>query len=709
MSTLEPSTGTTTPVTPVVDAAHATAYADIEQYRAAISQIRTAAATYYAGGLALDDATYDALVARVAASEAEHPDWTQPDSPTTTIAAGAVSGGDVEHSVPMLSLDNVFDPDELLRWAARLDKALGRPAGGYTVEPKIDGMAIAARYVDGHLMQVATRGDGRAGEDVTLQARRVAGLPAQLTEPVTVEIRGEVFMTDQDFAMANELRVAHSGQAFANPRNAAAGTLRAQDRAYEAPLSFFAYAVHDLPGGEGLRHSEAMAAVSLLGVATTADSAAGMPPCASLDDVLAAVEKLGAARGSLGFAVDGAVIKADQPADRDDAGSSSRAPRWAIAYKFPADTRTTRLAGIEVQVGRTGVITPVAVLDPVQVGGVVIISATLHNFDDLVRRDVRVGDTVFVRRAGEVIPEITGAKLDERPADAVAFTPPEVCPRCGGAIDRSQKRWRCVQGRACGAAESLDYFADRDAMDIEGLGDKIVAALVAGGLVTDPADLYDLDVDTLAGLERLGRTSATKLVANIAASRTQPLSRVLTGLGVRMTGRSMSRRLARHFATMQALCAADVEQLQEVEGVGPERAATIAAELAELAPAIAKLAERGVNMTEPGAAASAAQPGGTETRLPLRSADGTPLTVVVTGSVPGLTRNEGNEAVETLGGKSSGSVSARTDLVVIGPGAGSKAQKAEKLGLRTMPAETFAALLSAHLAGDQAAVESLMR
>lgn len=703
-------------VAPVVDAAKATRFDTVDEYRDAIGRIRSAAEAYYAGGdLVMDDAAYDALLARTAATEGAEPGWAAADSPTGTVAAG-IAGGDVVHSVPMLSLDNVFDEDELRAWGARLDRILGHPAAGYTVEPKIDGMAIAARYVDGRLVQVATRGDGRAGEDVTTQAPLVAGLPAGLRRPVTVEVRGEVFMTDDDFSRANDLRTAHGGQPFANPRSAAAGTLRAQDRAYTAPLSFFAYAVHDLPGGEGLTHSAAMAAIADLGVATTAGSPAGMPRCATIEELLAEIAALGAARGTLGFGIDGAVVKADDPADRDRAGFSSRAPRWAIAHKFPADTRTSRLAAIEVQVGRTGVITPVAVLEPVQVGGVVVTSATLHNFDDLVRRDVRVGDTVFVRRAGEVIPEITGAKLDERPADAEPFTPPEVCPRCGGEIDRSQKRWRCVQGRACGAGESLAYFASRDAMDIEGLGDKVIAGLVAAALVTDPADLYDLDAESLAKLDRLGRTSATKLVANIEASKAQPLSRVLTGLGVRMTGRSMSRRLARHFGSMEALLAATVEQLQEVEAVGPERATTIAAELIELTPVIAKLTARGVTMTESGfpftaagvAAAGATDAAETAARLPLQHDDGTSMTVVVTGSVPGLTRNEGNEAVERLGGKSSGSVSARTDLVVVGDGAGSKAAKAEALGVRIMPADRFAALLAAHHAGEQASLDGFL-
>lgn len=701
-------------VDPVVDARHAEPYPGEAEYGAAVAAIRAAAGAYYAGtDLVIDDAEYDALVARVAATEAVHPEWTVEASPTVTVAAGA-AGGDVPHSTPMLSLDNVFDDDGLRAWAVRLEKLVGRPVGGYTVEPKIDGMAVSARYVDGRLNRLVTRGDGLAGEDVTPQARLVAGLPATLAEPVTVEVRGEVFMTEADFERANELRTGHGEPPFANPRSGAAGTLRAQDRKYEAPLSFFAYSVQDLPAAENDSHSGAMARVTALGLATTGGSTAGMARCATIDEVVEAVRSLGARRGELGFAVDGTVVKADRADDRTRAGSSSRAPRWAIAFKFPADTRTTVLQGIEVQVGRTGVITPVAVLAPVQVGGVVVTSATLHNFDDLVRRDVRVGDTVFVRRAGDVIPEITGAQHDLRPADAVAFEPPDVCPRCGGDIDRSQKRWRCLRGRACGAAEALQYFAARDSMDIEGLGDTIIRNLVARNLVVDPADLYDLDVETLSQLDRLGRTSATKLVDNIRASKEKPLSRVLTGLGVRMTGRSMSRRLARHFATMQNLLAADIEALQQVEGVGPERATVIAAELVDLAPVIAKLTDRGVNMVEPGAtppsaaeAEGAAEPvaGGA---LPLQRPDGTPMTVVVTGSVPGLTRNEGNEAVEELGGRSSGSVSKKTDLVVVGDGAGSKAAKAEDLGVRILPSDEFAKLLAAHRTGDTDAVTAIL-
>jgi DNA ligase (NAD+) len=711
--------GLTDAVDPVVDTALAAPFDTEQDYHEAIEVIRKAAVAYYNGvDIEMDDATYDALIARVGATEAARPSWQVPDSPTTSVAAGVGTVGDVLHSTPMLSLDNVFSEETLRTWAARLEKLLGRPVAGYTVEPKIDGLAVAAHYADGRLTQIVTRGDGTAGEDVTAQARLVAGLPKQLKKKIDVEIRGEVFMSDDDFEKAQEMRTGAGEPAFANPRSAAAGTLRAQDRKYDAPLSFFAYAVHGMGGDheELLRHSDAMAQVAALGVTTTADSKAGMPLCATIDEAIAAVNAISSHRGTLGFAVDGAVIKADDAADREQAGFSSRAPRWGIAYKFPADTRTTKLLGIEVQMGRTGVITPVAVLEPVQVGGVIVTSATLHNFDDLVRRNVRVGDTVFVRRAGDVIPEITGALLDQRPADAVEFVPPAVCPRCGGEIDKSQKRWRCTRGRACGALESLSYFSSREAMDIEGLGDKIIKMVVDAGLVTDPADLYDLDVETLAAFDRMGETSAGKLVAAIEGSKAKPFSRVLTGLGVRMTGRSMSRRLARYFGNIDELRAADAEQLQEVEGVGPERAVTIAAELVDLAPVIDKLVARGVNMVEPGvpgraaAVAAATEAAGAQLGelLPLQKPDGSPMTVVVTGSVPGLSRNEGNEAVEKLGGKSSGSVSKRTDLVVVGEGAGSKADKATELGVRVLPAEQFAQLLAAHEAGDAETVAKLL-
>ncbi|WP_155370854.1 NAD-dependent DNA ligase LigA [Catellatospora vulcania] len=694
-----------TAVAPIVDPAHAQAHPTRDGYLQAVAQARRAAAAYYAGEQALlDDAEYDALYARIVASEREHPQWRAADSPTAVVGTAS---GDVEHSSPMLSIGNVFNSEGLRDWAAKLEKTLGRPVTRYTVEPKIDGLAIAVRYTEGRLALIATRGSGHTGEDVTSQARLVAGLPARLPAPVTIEIRGEVYMTDADFAKGCDLRLAHGEPVFANPRSAAAGSLRAQ-RVYDVPLSFMAYAAYGVPAEHAHSHSATIEHLGTLGIATTAQSSAALTVCADIEEVTAAVAALGARRGDLGFGIDGVVVKADLTADQEQAGYSTRAPRWGIAYKFPADTRTTKLLRIDVQVGRTGVITPVAVLEPVQVGGVVVTSATLHNFADLQRRDVRPGDTVHIRRAGDVIPEITGAVHDARPADSAAYTPPDQCPRCAGDIDRSNQRWRCARGRACGEKATLLYYTSRDAMDIEGLGEKILDALLAAGHITDAADLYGLDVPTLAALDRLGTVSATNLVNSIAATRTRPLSRVLTGLGIRMTGRTLSRRIARHFGTMDAILAATPAEWEQVDGIGGERAAVISAELVEVAPLIAKLAAHGVNMTEPtgpaAAAAAAAAAADTDApagaALPLRRPDGSPMTVVVTGSVPGLTRNQGNEAVEELGGKSSGSVSPKTDFVVVGEGAGSKATKAADLGLPVLDADKFAQLLTAHRAGD---------
>lgn len=687
-----------------VDPAKAKPFPSAARYEKALAEIRAAAAAYYAGSdVLMDDDTYDALLARALATEAAHPAWKPADTPTEAVGAGVAPGTEIPHSTPMLGLDNVFDTESLHKWAARLERVLDHPVAAYTVEPKLDGLAVAARYSRGRLTLVLTRGTGTMGEDVTTRAILAKGLPAKLSSPRTIEVRGEVFMTDEDFRTANELRTGHGEPAFAHPRSAAAGTLRAVDRAYSAPLSFVAYAVQGL--ADDGTHSEAMAQLEKLGVATTSGCKPALKVCHSAEEIEAAVAEIRDLRGSLGFGVDGAVIKADRPEDRAAAGASTKAPRWGVAVKFPADTRSTKLLAIDVQVGRTGVITPVATLEPVFIDGVKVVSATLHNFDDLERRNVRVGDTVFVRRAGDVIPEITGAKLDERPKNAKPFTPPEVCPDCGSEIDRSQTRWRCTGGRACGARKILAHYATREAMDIEGLGGKIIDLLVAEGLVADPADLYDLDVPRLAALDGLGEISGGKLVAAIALTKKRPLSSLLTGLGIRMAGRAVSRRLARHFGSMDALLAATPEQLQEVEGVGLERAETIAAELAELAGVIAKLAARGLTMTEPDAAPAPAA----ATVLPLRKPDGSPMRVVVTGAVPGLkNRDEGNQAVERLGGTASGSVSAKTDLVVVGDGSGSKADKAAELGVRILPADRFADLLAAHDGGDDSRAAEIL-
>ncbi|WP_106972672.1 NAD-dependent DNA ligase LigA, partial [Streptomyces yerevanensis] len=593
-------TDMTTPAAVIVDA---TAYAQ------AVEDAVKASAAYYADGTSpLDDETYDRFVRGIAAWEADHPDEVLPDSPTGKVAGGSVEG-DVPHTVAMLSLDNVFSPEEFTAWTSSLARRIGHDVACFSVEPKLDGLAIAARYTRGHLDRLITRGDGTAGEDVSHAIGTIEGLPRELAEPVTVEVRGEVLMTTAQFEHANEVRTVHGGQPFANPRGAAAGTLRARERAYTVPMTFFGYGLLPRPDTEPelagrlgeLAHSDLMARAVGLGVNTTATTAVPGITVATVDQVLARVQEIAVLRAELPFGIDGIVIKADRAADQQAAGSGSRAPRWAIAYKLPAVEKITRLLQVEWNVGRTGIIAPRAVLEPVTIDGATITYATLHNPADITRRDLRLGDHVMVHRAGDVIPRIEAPVASLRTGEEQAIVFPEVCPRCGSAIDTSEQRWRCTNGRNCHLVAALSYAAGRDQLDIEGLGHTRVVQLVETGLVADLADLFTLTRDQLLGLERMGATSTDNLLAALGTAKDQPLSRVLCALGVRGTGRSMSRRIARYFATMDHVRAADAETMQQVEGIGPEKAPSIVAELAELTPLIDKLATAGVNMTEPGA------------------------------------------------------------------------------------------------------------
>ncbi|MEU1442713.1 NAD-dependent DNA ligase LigA [Streptomyces mirabilis] len=693
--------GMTTPAAVIVDAA---------AYAQAVEDAVKASAAYYAGGTSvLDDDTYDRLVRGIAAWESAHPDEVLPDSPTGKVAGGAVEG-DVPHTVPMLSLDNVFSPEEFTAWTASLARRIGHDVTRFGVEPKLDGLAIAARYTRGRLTRLVTRGDGTAGEDVSHAIGTVEGLPAELTEPVTVEVRGEVLMTTAQFEHANEVRTAHGGQPFANPRNAAAGTLRAKDRAYTVPMTFFGYALLPLPGTEGAlaarlgeaAHSELMARCGELGVNTTAVTAVPGTTAETAEQVLARVKEIAALRAELPFGIDGIVVKADLAADQEAAGSGSRAPRWAIAYKLPAVEKITRLLEVEWNVGRTGIIAPRAVLEPVEIDGSTITYATLHNPADITRRDLRLGDHVMVHRAGDVIPRVEAPVAHLRTGEERPIVFPEVCPRCGSTIDTSEQRWRCENGRNCHLVAALSYAAGRDQLDIEGLGHTRVVQLVEAGLVADLADVFALTRDQLLALERMGETSTDNLLAAIGAAKGQPLSRVLCALGVRGTGRSMSRRIARYFATMDHIRAADAEAMQRVEGIGTEKAPSIVAELAELAPLIDKLTAAGVNMTEPGATPPVtADDTDTDTGAQGAEPAGGPLTgmaVVVTGAMTGplekLSRNQMNELIERAGGRSSSSVSKKTTLVVAGEGAGSKRAKAEDLGIRLVTPDEFATLVA---------------
>ncbi|WP_172639194.1 NAD-dependent DNA ligase LigA [Streptomyces tailanensis] len=696
--------GMTTSAAVIVDAA---------AYAQAVEDAVNASAAYYTGGTSvLDDDAYDRLVRGIAEWDAEHPDQILPGSPTGKVAGGAVEG-DVPHTVAMLSLDNVFSAEEFTAWTASLARRIGHDVERFSVEPKLDGLAVAARYTHGRLTRLITRGDGTAGEDVSHAIGTIEGLPGELTEPVTVEVRGEVLMTTAQFEHANEVRTTHGGQPFANPRNAAAGTLRARDRAYTVPMTFFGYGLLALPGTEEefagqlgeLAHSDLMARAAELGVNTTAGTAVPGVTADSVEQVLARVREIAALRAELPFGIDGIVIKADLAADQRAAGSGSRAPRWAIAYKLPAVEKITRLLEVQWNVGRTGIIAPRGVLEPVEIDGSTITYATLHNPADITRRDLRLGDHVMVHRAGDVIPRVEAPVAHLRTGEEQPIVFPEVCPRCGSGIDTGEQRWRCENGRNCHLVASLSYAVGRDQLDVEGLGHTRIVQLVEAGLVADLADLFALTRDQLLGLERMGETSTDNLLAALDTARGRPLSRVLCALGVRGTGRSMSRRIARYFATMDHIRAADAAAIQRVEGIGTEKAPSIVAELAELAPLIDKLAAAGVNMTEPGATPPAPATEDAQADADTDAENAAPvggplagMTVVVTGAMTGvlekLSRNQMNELIERAGGRASSSVSKKTSLVVAGDNAGSKRAKAESLGVRLAAPDEFATLVA---------------
>ncbi|MFJ4679180.1 NAD-dependent DNA ligase LigA [Kitasatospora sp. NPDC088783] len=670
-----------------------------DDYAAAVATAVAASAAYYTDGSSpLGDDEYDALVREIEAYERENPQEVLADSPTGKVAGGAVVG-DVPHSAPMLSLDNVFSGQELADWAAGLERRLGRPVAGWCVEPKLDGLAVAARYEGGVLRRMLTRGDGLAGEDITHAASDVLGLPAVLAEPVDVELRGEVLLTTAQFEEANRIRLAHEASPFVHPRSGAAGTLRAKDRPYRIELTFFAYSAVGLD--EGLGHNALLERLAQLGANTAVSTAAAPLRCESIEEVQRRIEEITALRPRLPFGIDGVVVKADAAADQAQAGSGSRAPRWAVARKLAAEHKTTRLLEVEWAVGRTGIIAPRAVLEPVVIEGVTVTYATLHNPADITRRGLMIGDQVFVYRAGDVIPRVEAPLVDQRTGGETPIVFPEVCPRCGDEVDRSEQRWRCVRGRNCQAVASIIYAAGRDQLDIEGLGRTRAVQLVESGLVADIADLFTLTREQLLGLERMGATSADNLLAAIETARGAALNRVVGALGVRGTGRAMARRIAAYFGSMAAIRAADAETLAMVDGIGTEKARVITAELAEIAPLLDKLAAQrvGVQIGEPQRAVST-----TEGAAAASTGAAGPLTgeaVVVTGSMTGvlaaLSRNEMNELIERAGGKASSSVSKRTTVLVAGEKAGSKRAKAEELGVRILAPEEFAVLVADYI------------
>ncbi len=644
----------------------------------------------------ISDADYDELVRELRAIEADHPDLVFDDSPTGQVG-GAISTvfAPVTHRVPMMSLDNAMNADELRAWADRVLKGLDGEMPTFVCEPKFDGLAISLRYEEGRFVQAATRGDGRVGEDVTANVATIDDVPHELPvgAPAVVEIRGEVFMTRSSFEQLNARAVAAGEKTFVNPRNSAAGSLRQKDPAVTASrkLSFFSYQLGEVVGGPELTSHVAMLEFAAgLGFAVNEH----VRTFSTLDEVASHCLHWQEHRHDLDYEIDGVVIKVDDTAQRELLGVTSRAPRWAIAYKFPPEERTTLLRDIMVSVGRTGRATPFAVLEPVFVGGSTVGMATLHNQDQVALKDVRPGDTVVVRKAGDVIPEVVGPVLSLRPTDSAPWVFPTRCPRCGNPLVRPEGEadTRCV-APDCPAQrdQKIAYFASRGAMDIEGLGEQMVEKLTAAGLVRDPADLYSLTVEQLVALDRVGPTSAQNLVDEIDRSKQRPLPKLLTALGVRHLGPAASLALTNEFHTLDSIVSKSDEELAAVEGVGEVIASTIVTWFGQEVNRsyIDRLRAAGVSFGDPAAADAAAM---ARAAIP-QVLEG--KAVVVTGTLAAYNREQAEEAITTRGGKSPGSVSAKTFALVVGASAGaSKLTKAESLGVPILDEAGFEHLLA---------------
>ena len=636
----------------------------------------------------IPDAEFDKLFRELQALEAQHPELLTADSPTQRVGGKPLkSFAEVQHRTPMLSLNNAFSEEEVRAFDARIREALGVTEVEYAVEPKFDGLAITLTYRDGVFVQGATRGDGSTGEDVTENLRTVRAIPLRLGEPVRdVEVRGEVLMFKRDFARLNDEQRARGEKEFANPRNAAAGSLRQLDSRITASrrLSFFAYGIGLCEGAVlPARHDRQLVLLRRWGVPVAQQRRVVQ----GVEGLLGYYREIGAQRAGLPFDIDGVVYKVNDTALQQQLGFVSRAPRWAIAHKFPAEEAMTVLLGIEVQVGRTGALTPVARLAPVFVGGVTVTNATLHNEDEIRRKNVRIGDTVIVRRAGDVIPEVAHVVMEKRLHDAREFVMPQRCPVCGSRVARQADEavWRCTGGLFCPAQrkQALLHFASRRALNIDGLGDRLVEQLVDAGIVDTPADLYKLELPALANLERMGEKSALNLLDAIEHSKRTTLARFIFALGIRNVGETTSKDLAQHFGSLGNLLATDAASLQQVRDVGPVVAQSIVDFLAEAhnREVIAQLRASGVHWPE--------HEQRQMTELPFSG-----KTFVLTGTLVAMSRDEAREKLETLGAKVSGSVSKKTDYVVAGAEAGSKLDKAHELGIAVLNEQQFMALLN---------------
>jgi DNA ligase (NAD+) len=643
----------------------------------------------------ISDAEYDELLAELQRIEAEHPELVVPESPTQRVGgAPAASFAPVRHRLPMLSLNNGFAEEDLRAFDRRVRERLGLEdtAISFMAEPKLDGLAISLFYRNGRLARAATRGDGETGEDVTGNVRTVRAIPLALQGagcPDEFEVRGEVFMRRADFERLNQGLHEAGERGFMNPRNAAAGSLRQLDPAVTAgrPLSFFAYGPGWVPEDFSLpaRQSAVLDWFAQMGIPVCPERAC----VAGADGALAYYREMARRRGELPYDIDGVVFKVDDRADQQRLGFVARAPRWAIAYKFPAEERTTRLLSVDFQVGRTGALTPVARLEPILVGGVMVSNATLHNMDEVARKDIRIGDRVVVRRAGDVIPEVVGRAGGEREHDTQEILLPDACPECDSAIEQEEGKAvvRCTGGLVCPAQrrEALRHFVSRKALDIEGFGDKLIEQLVHSGTVSNPAELFTLDAQRLLDFERIGPKSAQNLEQALEQARETTLARFVYALGIREVGEVTARALAEHFGTLDALMQASAEDLEAIRDVGPVVARHVANFFAEPhnREVIEALREAGVHWPE-------LQPA-SERPQPLAG-----KTYVLTGSLEGMTREEATARLEALGAKVTGSVSGNTTAVIAGENPGSKLAKAEKLNIPVLDEAALEELLHPH-------------
>jgi DNA ligase (NAD+) len=641
---------------------------------------------YAADNPEVSDSEYDRLFNELKQIETDYPVLLTLDSPTQRVGGQALDKFDqVNHVIPMLSLDNVFNESEFLAFDQRVKDWLNTSeVQHYIAEPKLDGLAISLRYEKGVLVQAATRGDGSVGEDVTINVRTISDIPLKLSGeimPDVIEIRGEIFMPKAGFETLNQQQIVDGKKPFVNPRNAAAGSLRQLDSKITAsrPLEMICYGLGETQGLANMpeTHSAAMAMVAEFGCRISSE----LQQVSGVEGCIAYIAQIGERRDSLPYDIDGVVFKVDNLHLQQRLGFVSRAPRWAIAHKFPAQQEITLVEDIEIQVGRTGALTPVARLKPVFVGGVTVSNATLHNQDEIDRKDVRIGDTVIVRRAGDVIPEVVQVVMSKRPEQALPFRIPNECPICNSVAERvdGEAVLRCTGGLFCPAQrkEAIKHFASRKAMDVDGLGDKIVEQLVDEGLINDPADLFALTIEQLAALERMGEKSAENLVSALQVAKTTKFARFIYSLGIREVGEATARSLAMHFSTLELLKVADEAALIEIEDVGPVVAHNIVTFFNQ---------NHNRDVIDRLLAAGVAWP--LETRIAVDSML-SGKTVVLTGTLEQLSRSEAKEKLLSLGAKVAGSVSKKTDYVVAGRDAGSKLTKAENLGVTVVDETTL--------------------